>query len=136
MKYQLEYCPNPDCLKIHVDKRLTDKMIESWDTEEGGLCSFDDRPTPAHILEMFAVDGVDKVSVNRYNFQISKGTVFEWDALVPQLLAIIKKYYEPEGEMVEAKPPKRMTIDREGRVQDMAFAESLLRDDFDPDSGI
>ena len=107
MRYCLVYHPNHDCMTIHVDRRLTKKMIESWDSEEGFASS---DPQPPYIQDMFKVDGVESLSIYPYSLQIMKGTVFSWDEIVTKSLLILQVFFEPEGQMAEAKPEEHHQI--------------------------
>lgn len=84
---------------------------------------------PAPVKEMFDIEGLESISMKRYNFQFMKGVVFGWDDLIPQLLTIIKKYYSPEEELTEAAPARRMTMDALGRTKDAIPEMSDLLDE-------
>jgi hypothetical protein len=106
MKFQLEFHPNPDCMTIHVRKRLTNKMIECWDDVE----SMDKedkyhRPAPAYVKEIAQIDGVNgDISLHPYELSVIKGHLFSWEDLSPQIVEAMKKHFEAEGtvEMVDS----------------------------------
>lgn len=106
MRYCIEYHPNPDCMTIHLDRLLTKKMIETYDSPEP-YESEDVRPS--FVTDIFQINGVERVWMNSYSIGITKGSVFEWDEIRTRALSAIQSNFDPTDPMVEARPAKSPT---------------------------
>jgi hypothetical protein len=109
MRYQLQFPRNPEVLLIHVDKKLTDKSNEMYFGADH-LDTASEGPAPAWLKEVYDLDGISGTSfIHRYELHVSKGVVFSWDDLAPQIVEILRRYLDPEGEATESAEPKRWT---------------------------
>jgi hypothetical protein len=110
MLYQLEYHSNPNCLSIHVDKKLTDKMIEHFMSAD-----WHKDKQPAIVRDIFnSVEGVEQVSLHRYEIGITKGVVFEWKDMIDKIIFNLQLAFAPQEEMKEKVAPIKSYIDENG----------------------
>lgn len=110
MLYQLEYHPNPNCMTVHVDKKLTDDMIELFMSAD-----WDKDKQPAIVRDIFnSVEGVKQVSLHRYEVGITKGTVFEWKDMIDKIIFNLQMTLAPQEEMKEKDAPMKYYIDERG----------------------
>lgn len=113
MLYQLEYHPNPNCLKVHVDKKLTDKGIESFENVD-----WDVEKQPAFVRDIFSnVEGVTRISVSCHEIFLMKGTVFEWKDMIDKIIFNLQMNLAPQEEMKEKAAPMKDYIDKNGFMQ-------------------
>jgi hypothetical protein len=103
MKYLLEYHPNPDCMEIHLDLRVTDEMIDAWDSPlDRGIF---DKKQPDLVRDLFKIAGVSRVTFHSYSIGLLKGSAFDWPEIVRKALLAIQANLEPMGVMVEKCEP-------------------------------
>ncbi|MFQ5661843.1 MAG: NifU N-terminal domain-containing protein [Candidatus Paceibacteria bacterium] len=114
MLYQLEYCPNPDCLTVHVNKKLICEGIESfknadWDVEKQST----------FVRDIFNnVDGITEISVSCYEIFLIKGTIFEWKDMIDKIIFNLQMTLAPQEEMKEKAAPVKYYIDEKGYRRD------------------
>jgi len=118
LKYQIEYCPNPDCLQIHTDQRLIRGIIavfEHFDLGEGAEEDFRRDANNADQLISFCravteLDGMEEhISFHRYQIQMEKAPMFSWETLLPSILDALRTFVAKDGQLEELAPPKRPT---------------------------
>ena len=118
MKYQIEYCPNPDCLQVHTDQRLirgTIAVFEHFDLGEGAEEDFRKEANNPNQLVSFCravseLDGMEEgVSFNRYQIQMMKAPMFSWETLLPSILDALRTFVAKDGQLEESAPAKRPT---------------------------
>ena len=121
MRYQIEYCPNPDCLQIHTDQRLirgTIATFEYFDLGEGAEKDFrrDAGNDNADPLISFCrvtteLDGMEEhISFGRYQIQMMKAPLFLWERLLPHILCALRTFVAKDGsQFEELMPAKRPT---------------------------
>lgn len=115
MRYQVEYHPNPLCISIHVDKQLTAEGIEMF---KGG--SWEKDKQPLFVQDIFAtVEGVTEISIKKYDLQLIKGVLFNWEEIIKKAVLILQMHLDPEKEMREAAAPMRYYVDSEGYRRDV-----------------
>lgn len=100
MLYQVEYHPNPNCMSIHVSKRLTDDCIELFDGK-----NWNKKKQPRLVLELFDIEGIVSVSLHQYEMTIIKGRVFDWDNLIQQIIPVIQAQLAPDETVFEKVKP-------------------------------
>ncbi len=106
MKYVLEYAAeHPDTVGIHIRERLTEFDYENWDYP--GDKSEYGTGTPEWAVKIFDIKGIDSVSCSRYTIDVYKGGAFDWDELLPEILAVVKAYFSLNEELVEKEPPRQ-----------------------------
>ena len=111
MRYCLEFCPNPNSVKIHVDKIVV-TSIESYHSP-----NWDQETQPRLVRDLFATEGITSVSLSPYEVFVRKGDVFEWKEMISAILSCIQDCLDPQGELVETKRPTRGIIDDGGRCR-------------------
>lgn len=118
MRYQLEYHPNPDCLSIHVSSCITKKSIERFDADQ----SMDDgqQPRPRLIDDLFKIDGITAVTLQRYEIGLAKGTVFEWKEIMPIALEVLNINLNGMGVIEEKGKPIHYKINDAGFREDLS----------------
>ena len=119
MKYQIEYCPNPDCIQIHVKQRLIRGSIlcfEFFDIGDYDQKEFAKEAVNPDGLVSFCkvvseLDSMESdISIERYNIQIQKASgMFSWDDILPYVLDALKTFVASDGKLEEVAPPKRPT---------------------------
>lgn len=118
MKYQIEYCPNPDCVQIHTDQRLIQGTIlcfEHFETSNYNKKEFKEQAVNEEGLINFCkvvseLDGMEQdISFSRYQIQMSKASVFSWDALLPHILDALRTFVARDAQIEESAAPKRPT---------------------------
>ena len=118
MKYQIEYHPNPNCVTVHVDKRV---VVGKQGFFSCRFASGEETPNLArHLLD---VHGVEEVHLGKYDVQLTKGVVFKWEDMFKQIVAIIDLDLNPEGKVEESAPPIRYYIDGAGYRQELKEGE-------------
>ena len=96
MRVRIEFFPNPNCATFHIDKRVTDKSIETFDMGPNWKAE----EQPELVKDLFTIEGVDHITLRQYEVGLVKADVFEWDEIISKVEAIIKKAMDPNGEMV------------------------------------
>ena len=92
-------------LRIHIDKRVVGS-IENWNSPDLNVES-----QPRLVRDLFSFDGVVQIFISPYEITIEKGGVFEWKEMTSAILHCIQTNLEPEGELVETKPPSKKKPD-------------------------
>lgn len=116
MKYQIEYCPNPQCVKIHVNQRLikgTILLTEYMDISEHEKKEFKEKAINEQELFNFCqvvdeLNGIERgVSFGRYHIQMLKASdMFSWDEILPHVLNALQTFVATDGIIEELAPPK------------------------------
>jgi hypothetical protein len=96
MRVRIEYFPNPNCVIFHIDKRVTDQSIETFDMGPNWRAE----EQPQLVKGLFTIEGIDHITLHQYGVGLVKADVFEWDEIVPKAETIIKKVMDPNGEIV------------------------------------
>jgi hypothetical protein len=118
LKYQIEYCPNPDVLMIHTNQRLvrgTMAVFEYFDLGEGAEEDFRKEANEADQLISFCravteLDGMqERISFSRYDIQMEKASMFSWDDIVPSILDALRTFVAKGNSLEEFAPAKRPT---------------------------
>jgi hypothetical protein len=114
VKYQIEYFPNPNCASIHVDQRLI-RGASAMFPEENVFEKLSEsvRTFCEHIHELEGINesvGTGSVYLHRYEIgitkiNIKKGTVFEWEQILPPVLEALRAFIAPDGVLEEKAPP-------------------------------
>ncbi len=83
MKYKLEFQPNPDCIAIHITKRIVQNLCEYFDSPTDKVDVWEDnkivgqKEPPIYIKRLFEVDGIVGIHLNQYSISLEKGSAFE-----------------------------------------------------------
>jgi hypothetical protein len=83
---------NGDYVTIYLSESVTDERFLSFDGPRSQVGKM-----PPMIQEIFGVKGVVKMSLQRYELQVVKGRVYEWDELLPQIEQIVLKHLTGGG---------------------------------------
>jgi len=83
-RLKVEYVPNPDYVKINVSSPITDDVILTF---EGP--NWQKEKKIKMVDELFAINGVCKITLCRYEVNIIKGKVFAWKELLPDIERVI-----------------------------------------------
>lgn len=118
MRYRLEFCFNPDVVIVHVDKQIV-KSIQVW---HGPNWNMERQPQLAR--DLFNVEGIVNLSISPYRIQIEKGGVFEWKEMISAILYSIHTNLDPDGELVETKPPTKIHLDHLGCAHEEPLVDS------------
>lgn len=125
--------PNIHMVTYHVKKRVTDSMIEmynskNWrgvdaaDSSLGGLLGFfrklflgkasemflekenHNRLSIGELIDdIFAVDGIVSICVSQYEIRVEKGEVFDWQEVEPGVITAMRKHGYEEEQKNEPK---------------------------------
>ena len=116
MKYQIEYCPNPDVLNIDVDQRLIRGSILVFMSDESDHTKKEfEQERNGNALANFCqtvgeLDGMEEeIFFGRYHIQVKKTPMFSWETLLPTILDALRTFIAKDGEIEEAAPAKRPT---------------------------
>jgi hypothetical protein len=115
MKYKLEYCPNPDVIQIHLQKRICSSMIENFESPEDkidvweGNVIVSKKDPPNFVKRLWEVSGIELISIEAYNLQIMKGSAFDWVDMLEQIIAILNLELFPDSKAEMLGEPKRPT---------------------------
>ena len=115
LEYQFEFPPNPDCAGIHVNRTLITTMIEAYDSlsqaERGAAFT---PPAPEWVKKVFALSGVEKITLHNHEIGLVKGRMYRWDDILPTAVEIMRQHFAPEMKAEQTKAPNRWHLDREG----------------------
>jgi len=127
LKYQIEYCPNPQCVQIHVDQRLINGSIlsfEHFDIGESSKKDFKELAVNEQGLLDFCkavseLDGMEEhISFQRYQIQMLKANdMFSWDEILPHVLNALQTFVATDSTIEESAPPKRPTPEELRRLE-------------------
>ena len=119
MKYQIEYCPNPDCIQIHVKQRLIRGSIlcfEFFDIGDYDQKEFAKEAVNPDGLVSFCkvvseLDGMENdISFGRYEIQMLKASsIFSWNDVLPYVLDALKTFIASDGKLEELAMTKHPT---------------------------
>lgn len=111
MKYKLEFHPNPDCVSIHLQKRLcTD--IEMFDSPEDKIIVWEndeivgEKDPPDYIKRLWGVPGVAGITIQHYDLMLTKGAAFDWNDMLSQIIAILNFEFYPDSKPEMLGEPK------------------------------
>lgn len=98
MRYKWEQCLNPEVNILHVDVLLPltygcGGIAPSSDGLDDEDCEF------AGTLR--AIHGVKGVTLHKYECQVSKGVVFAWEEIRPEVERLFKERFCPQGKMMK-----------------------------------
>lgn len=102
MKYKLQFCPNPEVIKFHFQKRLCfgttlfdspKAKLKIW---EGNDCIEQEPPT--YIKRLWEVPGLVSISIQNYSIQLQKGEAFDWNDMLERITAILNLELFPDSE--------------------------------------
>lgn len=82
-----EFCTNPDYCIIHVSDPVIKETIITFDSPN----SQPDKSMPI-VQDLFDINGVAKVTIQRYRVSIEKGHVYRWEELLPDIENILLKH--------------------------------------------
>ncbi|MDQ5949088.1 MAG: Nfu protein [Patescibacteria group bacterium] len=118
MKCQIEFCPNPNVVEIHVNQRLIQGSVLyfecSADSSEIGK-EFKKQAINADNLLNFCktvseLDGMEgEILFDRYTIQLSKASMFSWDEVLPHILNALQTFIAKDNTLEESGPAKRLT---------------------------
>ncbi len=128
MKYKLMYHPNPECLTVNVNVELTNEMIELFDS-----IKYASGKNKKFVEELFGIAGVTGVSLHKYELGITKGSVFEWEDIIQEVIMIILLHYCPNEKAVEIAKPQKHTISNKGFSKSEDMKDSKLNEYSLPD---
>ena len=97
MRYYLEFPGNSQGLVVHVDNQVSVDIVQFYSSAEENL--------PRLARDLFATEGVVHVSLMPHEVFVEKAAIFEWKEMVSAILACIHDNLDPDGELVETKPP-------------------------------
>lgn len=115
MDYFIEYFPDDfDVAKIHLDRQIANGRPEEYGPDTfGGYAEDDDNkegpqnPPPIYLKEIFRLDGIDPGAyLERYSIQLTKGSLFDWQNIIPEVMEILRKFLAPEEKIREVAPPR------------------------------
>lgn len=119
MKYQIEFFPNPHCVRIHVSQRLTRGTIlfdGYMGVFEPGQEEFKKEEINEQRLFNFCkvvdeLDGIERgISLGRYHVEMLKASdMFSWDDILPHVLNALQTFVAADGTIEESAPPKLPT---------------------------
>jgi hypothetical protein len=119
LEYQFEFPPNPDCAGIHINRTLINSMIEAYDSpaqaETGGVFR---TPAPEWVKKIFALPGIEKITLHNHEISFVKGRMYPWDDILPTAIEIMRQHFAPEMKAEQTKEPNRWHLDREGYKRD------------------
>lgn len=88
MKYATEFYPNVKCMGVHSEKRFP---RISW------LSSENKTPEAEKLkADLLAIPGVTEVTAYDYSLTVTRGGVFTWQELEPQVLAVVREFFGVE----------------------------------------
>lgn len=88
MKLLVEFNPNPNSMTLRVDKRVTESMIEVFDSY-----GHNTSVQPLYVKKIFNIDGIEKISFGQYDTSIYKGSIFDWNKLLPRIQETLQNYF-------------------------------------------
>ena len=128
MRYQIEFCPNPEYVNIGVDKRLVDCFVRGSKPPVDNLEKQNACKGLANLLEVIdGIPGVTKVSAQRYELTIRKSPMFEWDQIIPLALEAMKTFLA-DGDLQEKAPPIYPERDPDGDDEELDFGLDEFED--------
>src|SRR5207253_758206 len=109
--YQIEFCPNPDCIQIHARNRFP-KTDGSHDLRF--LVEYEKHPENKGKKLHSLYKGLAKVrglksacEVDGYTLQCLKAnSLFSWEEILPKILEMIQVHVAGKRKIVEAGPAK------------------------------
>ena len=114
MKYAVEYHPNPDCATIHLSKKIAGESKISI----GGILGGKKAEQPVFAKEIMAIDGVVSLRVDEYEVFISKGKVFDWPEILPEIINILAEFADGEGMIEKILSKNDKQKDKPNIIQD------------------
>lgn len=95
MRHKIEFHPNSDCVTIHLQKRLINKMIESFNSPDEKIRVYRDNVVikkldpPIFVKRLWEVDGIEHIYLHPYSVGITKGTAFDWNDMLERIIIIL-----------------------------------------------
>lgn len=81
--------------------------IERWKGDQ----MFDEDP-PSYVKRLWEVQGIAGISVDKYDIQLTKGSAFDWNEMLTQIISILNlelfPQEEPEPIGAAKRPSKRL----------------------------
>ncbi|MBX4211567.1 MAG: NifU N-terminal domain-containing protein [Candidatus Yanofskybacteria bacterium] len=105
MQYQIcRRRSDPHSVTIHVSQELWLKKAVSW-------CAPDDQypKQPSYVVDIFGLDGITEISVNRYYIVVEKSPLFSWKHLLPWVLLSLEIYLDQKDPAEEERPLEKAT---------------------------
>lgn len=86
MKYATEFYPNNQYMGVHCEIRLP----------QIGFISSDKKTPEAEKLkeDLLAIPGVVEVTAYNYKLGVTRGGVFKWQEIEPQVLAVLREFFK------------------------------------------
>ncbi|CAN5260415.1 hypothetical protein BH18GEM1_BH18GEM1_07940 [soil metagenome] len=78
--------PNPNSLLFHVDRRVTEKRMQQFNSADEA------RDTPL-AEALFAIDNVASIFFMPNSITVSKAAEGEWDAIAPEAEEAIRSHF-------------------------------------------
>jgi hypothetical protein len=105
--YQLEYCPNPQVIRVHARVRFpksdTLDMLDLNHNKKGKKR----HPLYAALAK---IQGLESADSDGYALQLAKANdMFDWDQLIPKVLAVIQTTMAGKRVLTPFGPPKYPT---------------------------
>jgi Scaffold protein Nfu/NifU N terminal len=86
MKCQFEFYPNPNRMCVHLSQRLSDdRAVTFWHKSH----NVDEQPS--YVLKIFEIDGITEVTLQQYSISLEKGSVFEWEDILFEVINVLNK---------------------------------------------
>lgn len=114
--YQVEFCPNPDCIQIHTRTRFPE--IDDSGLDLRTVIKNAGKPgwgikgkVPDFYKDLAKIHGLKSASdTDGYSLQCMKvNSLFNWEDILPKILKAIQLHVAKKRKMVEAGPAKRPT---------------------------
>ncbi len=102
MKLRIGFFPEePNYASVHIDKRVTKENFEHFNGPNN------DKEYPQFVRELFNLKGVEGVCLRQHEISLTKGDVFDWNDIIISTKEIIRKHFNPGGEIEELVAVRR-----------------------------
>lgn len=104
--YQLEYAPNPDCIQVHARVRFPKN--DTMDMLDLRYNTKDKKKRHPLYAALAKIQGLQSAHGGGYTLQVLKANhMFDWEKLIPKVLAAIQTTVAGKRVMTPFGPPKR-----------------------------
>ena len=87
LKIVFEIYNNPEVAGFNINRKLSENG-ESW---------YDSKSQSALFKSIMDIDGVERLSFDRYEADVTKGKAFTWDEVRPRVVEVLKKHFPPDA---------------------------------------
>lgn len=91
MNYRFEYCGNTDYCGLHVDKKISENFVPSYEPNE-------------LISMMKGTEGVEEITLHQYSISFKRGLAFTRERVLTSALGILKIWLEQNGHITPDEP--------------------------------